>query len=159
MNSKRDEELMNFVGNAEKNLIQAAEPTPCVMISEENWKSIVRTLDQQLKALDRIALILKGLITTEQMEECQSQIEMIHINHEKSWLKDLTQEAESMKTDLTSQAGKMNEIYAMALDKTKQELKTEMQQYSDKLYHRLMLPCLITTLLSAVLTLWLTLQM
>ena len=67
MNSKYDEELTSFIGNAEKNLIQAAEPTKCVMISEENWKSIVKTLEAQLKAMDRLGMLLDRTLTAEQI--------------------------------------------------------------------------------------------
>ena len=44
MSSTSDERLMNVLGQAQQNLIKAKDPTPCVMISEENWKSIIETL-------------------------------------------------------------------------------------------------------------------
>ncbi len=166
MNSKYDEELTSFIGNAEKNLIQAAEPTKCVMISEENWESIVKTLEAQLKAMDRLGTLLNRTLTAEQTCSFINQMTDIHIKHEQYWMEELTGEAKTLKTeleeqskkmmtDLTSQAGKMSEQSATVLAK----IKMEMQVYSDRLYHRLLLPCLLTTLLSAVLTLWLVLQL
>ena len=155
MNSKYDEELTSFIGNAEKNLIQATEPTKCVMISEENWKSIVKTLEAQLKAMDRLGEITKELPSTDQLMSFIQQTMDINLIHQKKWMTDLEGFSTKMMTDLTSQAGKMSEQSATDLAK----IKMEMQAYSDRLYHRLLLPCLLTTLLSAVLTLWLVLQL
>ena len=155
MNSKYDEELTSFIGNAEKNLIQATEPTKCVMISEENWKSIVKTLEAQLKAMDRLGEITKELPSTDQLMSFIQQTMDINLIHQKKWMNDLEGFSTKMMTDLTSQAGKMSEQSATDLAK----IKMEMQAYSDRLYHRLLLPCLLTTLLSAVLTLWLVLQL
>ena len=51
------------------------------------------------------------------------------------------------------QAGNLNEQYASALEKTRTELQKQMQENTEKLYHRILTPCLLTTLLAAVLTL------
>ena len=164
MSSPSDERLMNVLGQAQQNLIKAKDPTPCVMISEENWKAIIETLQGQLEAENRLGELLRKLPTDQQLVDFLNQMKDIHIYHEGEWMKELESEAKKMQTDsekwstemeteYQSQAGKLNEQYATELANTKETLKKEMQEYSDKLYHRILLPCLLMTLLSAVLVL------
>ena len=134
------------------------------MISEENWKAIIETMQQQLEVQNRLGELIQYLPTDNELIGFLNQIENIHIDHEKSWMKELKKESMRIQTDLQtrstemeaeyrSQAGKLNEQYATELANTKETLKKEMQEYSDKLYHRILLPCLLMTLLSAVLVL------
>ena len=116
------------------------------------------TKQQQLEVLNRLGELIRDLPTDRQLVNYIDQVEDIHIRHEEKWMKQLTFEAEKMQADLEnrsktmekefqSQVGKLNDQYATGLAKTRDTLKREMQEYSDKLYHRLLLPCLLMTLL------------
>ena len=167
MSSTSDERLMNVLGQAQQNLIKAKDPTPCVMISEENWKSIIETMQQQLEVQNRLGELIRYLPTDRQLVNYIDQVEDIHIRHEEKWMKQLTFEAEKIQADLEnrsktmekefqSQVGKLNEQHATELDKAKTDLEQQMISYGDRLYKRIIIPCLLMMLLSAVLVLLVT---
>ena len=107
MSSTSDERLMNVLGQAQQNLIKAKDPTPCVMISEENWKSIIETMQQQLEVQNRLGELIRYLPTDRQLVNYIDQVEDIHIRHEEKWMKQLTFEAEKIQADLENRSKTM----------------------------------------------------
>ena len=135
-----------------------------MMISEENWKSIIETMQQQLEVQNRLGELIQYLPTDNQLIGFINQINDIHIHHEGKWLKQLTFEEEKIQADLEnrsktmekefqSQVGKLNDQYATELGKAKTDLEQQMISYGDRLYKRIIIPCLLMMLLSAVLVL------
>ena len=159
MSSTLDDKLLNVLGQAQQDLVKASKPTPCVMISEENWKAIIETLQSELEALNKLREIQGKFLTSEQMVNLISQIENIHLDHEQSWVKELEEKSNRMTTELSSQVGKLSEQSASDLAKAKQELKKELEDHSDKMHRCLIIPCLLMTLLSGLVLLWQIWQM
>ena len=153
MNSEYEKAYSEAKAEAKKNLITASRTTPCVMVTEANWNALLKAIAKELELMD-------GVVTNEQMLSYINQLNQIFTT-EAAWLeekeqsisKDMQQKASSLTERLESQAGKMSEQNASDLEKAKKELQEQMQDYSDRMYHRILLPCLILTLLASVLVL------
>ena len=164
MNSEYEKTYQDAKDTAKKKLELASRTTPCYMVTEENWNAMLAAMAKQLEMMGKI-------VTSEQMVSYINQLNQI-FTKEAEWL---NQERHSIATDLAnrehsisaememkardmtqrleSQAGKMSEQNASDLEKAKKELQEQMQDYSDRMYHRILLPCLILTLLASVLVL------
>lgn len=153
MNSELEKAYSEAKAEARKNLSQASKTTPCVMITEANWNALLAAIAKELE-------LMNSMVTNDQMIDYLVQMNEI-FSKEVDWLaekeqnisKEMESKATSLMERMESQAGKMSEQNASDLAKAKKELKDQIQNNSDQMYHRMLLPCLLTTLLAAVLVL------
>ena len=153
MNSEYEKNLSEVKRIASQKLTEAEKPTPCFMVTQENWNLLLQGLAMQIQ-------MMESMVTNEEMVSYYNQLAAI-FRKEKSWLEEKQQDLKSemefqvknWKLEMEKQAGKLNEQYASALEKTRSELETQARESSEKLYHRILTPCLLTTFLAAVLTL------
>ena len=153
MNSEYEKNLSEVKRIASQKLTEAEKPTPCFMITQENWNLLLHGLGLQIQMMER-------MVTSEQMVSYYNQLAEI-FRKKTEWLEqtqenlksEMELQVKNWKTEMEKQAGKLNEQYASALEKTRSELENQARENSEKLYHRILTPCLLTTFLAAVLTL------
>ncbi len=145
--------------------LKAAEKgTAFFTVSEENWKALVRVLRYHTTLIDTIKDTVKSVATSDVLKCYLEQTMSIHSGNQKTWKEDLKTQAKTWneewssramnyQEELTKQVGKLNEKYASDLEKMQKELQDQLQEKTERLYHRLLFPCLLTTLLASVLTL------
>ena len=153
MNSELEKAYSEAKTEARKSLSQASKTTPCVMITEANWSALLAALAKELE-------LMNSMVTKDQMMDYLVQMNEI-FDKEVDWLaekeqsiaKDMESKAASLMERMESQAGRQSEQNASDLEKAKLELNQQFLNCSDQMYHRMFLPCLLTTLLAAVLVL------
>lgn len=158
MSSESENRYLEAKEALKSSISTAANVTPCVMISEQNWSAMVR-------AVRSIEILLRHVVTNLQMAEYVRQLGEI-FDSEVNWLEEkensmamtMEKRSQEISKDLESQAGKLNEQYASALERTRKELQEDFRIYTEKMYHRFLLPCLFLILLVSVLILLQMLQ-
>ena len=153
MNSESDKRLQEVKRIAAQNLAEAQKLTPCFMITQENWKALLTGFYSQLALMEK-------MVTHEQMAAFYEELREYY-ERKSDWLdqktveikREMQAQAKSWTEEMDRQAGNLNEQYASALEETQEKMEKKMQENTEKLYHRILTPCLLTTLLAAVLTL------
>ncbi len=153
MNSESDKRFQEAKRIAEQNFAAAEKPTPCFMITQENWKALLTGFYTQLALMEKMVTHEQMAAFYEELRECYER--------KSNWLdqktveikREMQAQAKSWKEEMDRQAGNLNEQYASALEETQEKMEKKMQENTEKLYHRILTPCLLTTLLAAVLTL------
>ena len=164
MNSEYEKKFNDAMNACMQDLKTAEKGTAFFTISEENWKALVRVLKSQATLIDTIRFTIKDVATSDVLKWYLEQTMSIHTGNETAWKDELKTQAKSWneewrtramtyQEELTKQVGKQNEKFASDMEKVKQELQDQMQEKTERLYHRLLFPCLLTTLLASVLTL------
>ena len=164
MNSEYEKKFDEAMNACMQDLKVAEKGTAFFTISEENWKAIVRVMRSQVTLMDTIKNTLKTVATGDVLEWFLKETRALQTGCETAWKEELKTQARTWNEDwrskamtyqdeLKKQVGKMNEKYASDLEKMQKELQDQMQEKTERLYHRLLFPCLLTTLLASVLTL------
>ena len=164
MNSEYEKKFNEAMTACMQDLKTAEKGTAFFTISEENWKALVRVLRSQATLIDTIKFTIKDVATSDVLKFYLEQTMSIHTGHDTAWKEELRDQAKmwneewrtramTYQEELTKQVGKQNERFASDLKKMQKELQDQMQEKTERLYHRLLFPCLFTTLLASVLTL------
>ena len=153
MNSESEKNYLAAKQDLKNNISAAAKPTPCVMITEQNWSAMVGAV----KAMEKM---LGETVTNDAMIDYLTQMTTILSNRadwleskERSIASQMEAKAELIKTDLEKQAGNMKDQYASELKESRQAMQEDFRIYMGRMYRLFLVPCLVLILLLVVLVL------
>ena len=150
MSSESEQKYLEAKEALKKDTAIAAQVTPCVMITEQNWSAMVRTIRL-------IAAIMDLMVTSDEMKGHMESMGHL-MAKQTSWLEEkdrsiaehLESRSSKLMKDMEQQAGKLKEQYASDMEKAQKELQAQMDGQLQKMSRQFLTPALLLALDLAV---------